>query len=97
MAGDTKGLFWLVRLFRESLQDNKIQPVSDWGSSGRRFKSRQPDAGQRRFLASLTLYPGVSAPPDAPTRFSTAHVSTAQAEVVSVVAMLHAAAGIIEA
>lgn len=31
MAGDTKGLFWLVRLFRESLQDNKIQPVSDWG------------------------------------------------------------------
>jgi hypothetical protein len=43
MAGDTKGLFWLVRLFRESLQDNKIQPVSDCGSSGRWFKSCQPD------------------------------------------------------
>jgi hypothetical protein len=48
MAGDTKGLFWLVRLFRESLQDNRIQPVSDWGSSGRRFKSCQPDGFYQR-------------------------------------------------
>jgi hypothetical protein len=35
ITGDTDGLFWLVRLFRRLLQDNGIQPSSDWGSSGR--------------------------------------------------------------
>ena len=35
--------FPLVRPVRESLRDNQIHPLSDWGSSGRRFKSCQPD------------------------------------------------------
>ena len=29
--------------------------MTDWGSSGRRFKSRQPDAGQRRFPDLLSI------------------------------------------
>jgi ribosomal protein L34 len=30
-------------LSQESLRDSLIQSMSDWGSSGRRFKSCQPD------------------------------------------------------
>jgi hypothetical protein len=48
-TGDGLRRFWLVRVHRESLQGSGIQSLSDWGSSDRRFKSCQPDAGQRRF------------------------------------------------
>ena len=40
--GDTKRRFVLVGTLRESLQDNEIHPMSDWGSSGRRFKWAPP-------------------------------------------------------
>jgi hypothetical protein len=40
---------------RDALQDKEIHPVSDWGSSGRWFKSCQPDAGQRIFGQELDL------------------------------------------
>jgi hypothetical protein len=52
LTGDGLRRFPLVRPVRESLRDNQIQPLPGWGSSGRRFKSCQPDyirAGQRRF------------------------------------------------
>jgi hypothetical protein len=39
----------LVRYLPELLQDNENHVMSDWGSSGRRFKSCQPDTGQRHF------------------------------------------------
>jgi hypothetical protein len=42
--GDGLRRFPLVRPIRESLRDNQIRPLSDWGSSGRRFKSCQPDS-----------------------------------------------------
>jgi hypothetical protein len=42
-TGDAKIRFLLVRLRPELLRDNGIRPMSDWGSSGRRFKSCQPD------------------------------------------------------
>ena len=45
-TGDAKIRFLLVRLHRELLRDKQIRPMSDWGPSGRRFKSCQPDAGQ---------------------------------------------------
>ena len=51
--GDGLRRFLLVRSVRESLRDNQIQHLSDWGSSGRRFKSCQPDAGQRVFFERL--------------------------------------------
>jgi hypothetical protein len=51
--GDGLRRFPLVRPVRESLRDSQIQPLSDWGSSGRRFKSCQPDTGQRLFSAHL--------------------------------------------
>ena len=44
LAGDGLRRFLLVRLTRESLRDSEIRTLSDWGSSGRRFKSCQPDA-----------------------------------------------------
>jgi hypothetical protein len=34
----------LASCYSGSLQDNRIRPMSDWGSSGRRFKSCQPDS-----------------------------------------------------
>jgi hypothetical protein len=43
IAGDGLRRFHLVRTVRDSLRDRLIQPLSDWGSSGRRFKSCQPD------------------------------------------------------
>jgi hypothetical protein len=39
-TGDAKIRFLLVRLRPELLRDNGIRPMSDWGSSGRKFKSR---------------------------------------------------------
>jgi hypothetical protein len=42
-AGDGSRRFRLVRQLRGLLRDNEIRLVSDWGSSGRRFKSCQPD------------------------------------------------------
>src|ERR1700722_5922159 len=42
-TGDAKIRFLLVILRRELLRDNEMRPMSDWGSSGRRFKSCQPD------------------------------------------------------
>ena len=50
-TGDSKRRSLLVRELPDSLQHNEIHPMSDWGSSGRRFKSCQPDTGQRVFLA----------------------------------------------
>jgi hypothetical protein len=44
-TGDAEIRFLLIRLRPELLQDNEIHPMSDWGSSGRRFKSCQPDHG----------------------------------------------------
>jgi hypothetical protein len=43
LMGDGLRRFALARSVRESLQDNLIRLPSDWGSSGRRFKSCQPD------------------------------------------------------
>jgi hypothetical protein len=43
----------LIRAIREALQGNGIHPGSDWGSSGRRFKSCQPDQRTRRWRAVL--------------------------------------------
>ena len=40
--------FQLVGTVRDALRDRLIQPLSDWGSSGRRFKSCQPDRGKQR-------------------------------------------------
>jgi len=42
----------LVNVLRDLLRDREIRPMSDWGSSGRRFKSCQPDTGQSIFLPS---------------------------------------------
>jgi hypothetical protein len=39
----------LVRYLPELLQDNENHVMSDRGSSGRWFKSCQPDTGQRHF------------------------------------------------
>jgi hypothetical protein len=36
-TGDSKRRFVLVSQLRDTLQNNEIQPMSDWGSSGRRF------------------------------------------------------------
>ena len=47
--------FSLVRPIRDSLQDNRIQPLSDWVSTGRRFKSCQPD--QNGSLTCLYAFP----------------------------------------
>jgi hypothetical protein len=47
-TGDSKRPFALVRKLRDALQDNENHPMSDWGSSGRRFKSCQPDRDSRR-------------------------------------------------
>jgi hypothetical protein len=47
-TGDAKIRFLLVILRRELLRDNEMRPMSDWGSSGRRFKSCQPDRDSRR-------------------------------------------------
>jgi hypothetical protein len=53
IAGDCLRRFHLVRAVRDSLQDRIIQPMSDRGSSGRRFKSCQADLGQTRFLDAM--------------------------------------------
>jgi hypothetical protein len=42
-TGNVEIRILLVTLHLELLRDNKIRPMSDWGSSGRRFKSCQPD------------------------------------------------------
>jgi hypothetical protein len=42
-TGDSLRRLLLVRLPQESLRHSRIRPPSDWGSSGRRFKSCQPD------------------------------------------------------
>jgi hypothetical protein len=44
--GDAEIRFLLVRLHRELLRDKQIRPMSDWGSSGRRFESCRPDQCQ---------------------------------------------------
>ena len=59
-TGDRLRRSILVRLVRDQLRDSEIQPLSDWGSSGRRFKSCQPDT------VSPTLSAGV---PESPKRF----------------------------
>jgi hypothetical protein len=41
----------LVRYLPELLQDNENHVMSDWGSSGRRFKSCQPDQKRPSELA----------------------------------------------
>jgi hypothetical protein len=46
LTGDGLRRFRLVRPVRESLQDNQVQPLYDWASSSRRFKSCQPDRCQ---------------------------------------------------
>jgi hypothetical protein len=47
--------FQLASLLRELLRDNERWPMSDWGSSGHRFKSCQPGTGQRVSLIAELL------------------------------------------
>jgi hypothetical protein len=44
LTGDGSRRFPVVSPVRESLRDSQVRPLSDWGSSGRRFKSCQPDS-----------------------------------------------------
>ena len=61
--------FRLVRMLREPLRDKKIHPMSDWGSSGRRFKSC-PRYLCPRYLSPLPVSPTLSAQPCQPDRVS---------------------------
>jgi hypothetical protein len=61
---DAKIRFLLVRRRPELLRDNGIRPMSDWGSSGRRFKSCQPDTGQAsRIKRTIAIKRPTSTPP----------------------------------
>jgi hypothetical protein len=53
MTRDSRRNFLLVRGYSDALQDNRIRPMSDWGSSGRRFKSCQPDQRSEDVLLTM--------------------------------------------
>jgi len=54
-TGDGVRPFALVALLPKPLPYSAIRVVSDWGSSGRRFKSCQPDRGKPRLTCGDVL------------------------------------------
>src|SRR5271166_1304621 len=54
IPGDGLRRFHLVRTVRDSLRHRIIQSMSDWGSSGRRFKSCQPDTEKQALSCDNT-------------------------------------------
>jgi hypothetical protein len=70
-TGDGSRRLPLVRTGRESLRDNQIRLLPDWGSSGRRFKSCQPDTVKKPFRTKLWSLIGPRTPTRTPTEFCT--------------------------